>query len=82
MIQLEISPELEERVIVAARARGMEPNAYASQIVTDAVALTTEKPLSKEASVEFLTQMASHAHEMPQLPDSAYTRESFYEDHG
>ena len=38
MIQLEISPELEQRVIVAARARGLDPSVYANQLFSDAVA--------------------------------------------
>jgi hypothetical protein len=37
MIQLEIEPEVEQRIIEAARARGLEPSVYASKILTSAV---------------------------------------------
>ncbi len=84
MIQLEISPELEQRVIVGARARGLEPNAYASQIVSNAVAAdfyTSPKRLSREEFRAAMDRLAELGKVVPPLPDYAFTRESFYEDH-
>jgi len=30
---------------------------------------------------EFLQKMSAHSDKIPQLPDEAFTRESFYQDH-
>ena len=81
MIQLEIEPEVEQRIIEAARARGLEPSAYASKIVSDAVAYTAPKLVTDEEFRASLDRLAERGKNLPRLPDYAYTRESFYEDH-
>jgi hypothetical protein len=81
MIQLEIDSEVEQRLVEAARARGLEPNVYASKIVSDAVAYTSPKQLSNEEFRTILDRFAERGKNLPRLPDYAYSRESFYEDH-
>jgi hypothetical protein len=81
MIQLDIDPEVEKRIVEAAQARGLDPSAYASKVLTDAVAFTTAKHLSKSEFEDFLDAMLIDPDKAPKLPDYAYTRESFYEDH-
>ena len=81
MIQLDIDPEVEKRIVEAVRARGLEPSVYASKIVADAVAYTSPKHLSQKEFDDFLDAMVIDPDKAPMLPDYAYTRESFYEDH-
>lgn len=39
-------------------------------------------PLGEKMDIEtFLTEMAANSEKLPQLPDEAFTRESFYQDH-
>lgn len=83
MIQLQISPEVEQQVVLAARARGLEPDAFVSQLVTDAVANyhTTKRRLTPDEFRASLDRLAELGKGIPALPDYAFTRESFYEDH-
>ena len=82
MVQLELAPDVEERLQKAAEARGLKPNEYAAQVIAAAVPpVLVEKHLTKEQMRAFLDGMAVHSDKLPVLPDYAYTRESFYEDH-
>jgi hypothetical protein len=81
MVQLELAPDVEERLQKAAEARGLRPEVYAAQLIHSAVSVLPEKHLSLEEMQRFLDGMAVHSDKLPVLPDHAYTRESFYEDH-
>jgi hypothetical protein len=81
MIQLDIDPEIERRLVEAARARGLEPAAYASKILTDAVAYTSPKHLTAEEFEAAMNELAKYSTKIPDLPDDAYSRESIYRDH-
>jgi hypothetical protein len=90
MLHVDLAPEIEKRLVEAARAEGLAPEAYASRLIaatidapTDAriEALTSEKHLSQEELDAVLDRLASRGHNLPNLPDEAYTRESFYQDH-
>jgi hypothetical protein len=81
MLHVELAPDIEKRLIEAARAEGIEPSAYASRLIARTIALTSEKHLSKEELDAALARLASHSDKIPDLPDEAYTRESFYQDH-
>ena len=81
MIQLNIDAEVEQRVVQAALARGIEPSAYISQIVAEAVAFTSPRHLNDEEFRRVLDRLAARGGGIPSLPDSAYSRESIYGDH-
>jgi hypothetical protein len=94
MLQVELAPEIEKRLVAAARAEGLEPAAYASRLISATInarinarinapidVLTSEKHLSQEELDAVLDRLASRGDNMPDLPDEAYTRESFYQDH-
>ena len=81
MIQIELSPEMEERLADAARARGLQPDDYASQIIASSVRLTEQKQPSAEDLERFFVALATHSTKIPDLPDEAYSRESIYQDH-
>ena len=82
MLHVELAPDIERRLVEAARAEGLEPEAYASRLIASTIAArTSEKHLSKEELDAALARLASRGDNMPHLPDEAYTRESFYQDH-
>jgi hypothetical protein len=82
MLHVELAPDIEKRLIEAARAEGLEPDAYAARLIASTIAARTrDKHLSKEELERFFSGMARHSDKIPDLPDEAYTRESFYQDH-
>jgi hypothetical protein len=82
MLHIELAPEIEKRLVDAARAEGLEPEAYASRLIASTMAArTSEKHLSQEELERLLDSLARHSDKIPDLPDEAYTRESFYQDH-
>jgi hypothetical protein len=46
------------------------------------VQTTSSAPAERKMDMEaFIRGMAAHSDKIPQLPDEAFTRESFYQDH-
>jgi hypothetical protein len=81
MIQLNIDPEVERRLIDAAAERGLDAAAYAGKIVADAVEHASPKRLASPDLEHFLDSIVMRRDQAPDLPAFAYTRQSFYEDH-
>jgi hypothetical protein len=86
MLYVELAPEIEKRLVAAARAEGLAPETYASRLIAASIdartdALISEKHLSQEELDAVLDRLASRGDNMPHLPDEAYTRESLYQDH-
>jgi hypothetical protein len=81
MIQVQVSPETEQRLGEAARARGIPLAEYASQIITSSFACLEDKSPTPEELEEFFVHVAAHANAVPDLSDDAYSRESIYQDH-
>lgn len=84
MIQIELRPEVEARLAAEAQARGVDIEAYVESLLEQAI--TTNPPLpprtrTQEEMAAFYDAMAAHTDKIPQLPDEAFTRESFYQDH-
>jgi hypothetical protein len=79
-VQVEIPDELAAQV----QARGLTPENYVRSLV-DQAARTAPVPLApakpRRNMEEFFRVMAAHSDKIPQLPDEAFTRESFYQDH-
>lgn len=81
-IQVELSPETEARLSAAAKARGVAIERYAERLLHDAVTSTATGTgkLTVEEFHKMLQEIAEGAEKLPQLPTSAFSRESFYED--
>jgi hypothetical protein len=81
---MQITIEIPDELAAKAQARGLTPERYVEALVEDA-ARTAPLPLppAKPSSdmETFLREMAAHSDKIPQLPDEAFTRESFYQDH-
>jgi hypothetical protein len=83
MIQIELRPEIEARLAAEAQARGVEVRTYVESLIEQAVSASTSashQPTSEEMRV-FFQAMAANSAKIPQLPDEAFQRESFYQDH-
>ncbi|MGH9397920.1 MAG: hypothetical protein ACRD18_13850 [Terriglobia bacterium] len=84
MIQIHLQPEVETKLVAEAQARGLSPESYVEQLITE----QTSKPQAQADSADrlaslekFFEEMAAHSDKIPHLPDEAFTRESFYQDH-
>ncbi len=81
MIQIELKPEVEAQLLAEAKTKCMEPSVYAANIIESAYPHRHRMPrLSrKPAEVrEWLDSLTQFSDRIPQLPDEAFTRESFY----
>lgn len=84
MIQIELKPEIEARLVADAQAEGVEPSVYAGSMIervyvrVNGARRPSRKPEEVRAWLDSLTQFSD---KIPQLPDEAFTRESFYQDH-
>jgi hypothetical protein len=83
MIQIELKPEIEAQLLAEAKAKGMEPSVYAANIIESAYAhryrmsRLSRNPAEIRVWLDSLTQFSD---KIPQLPEEAFTRESFYQD--
>jgi len=81
---MRITIEIPDELAAKAEARGLTPKSYVEALIEDA-ARTAPLPLPPaKPSIDmktFLREMAANSDKIPQLPDEAFTRESFYQDH-
>lgn len=81
---MQITVEIPDDFAAQVKARGMSPEEYVRNLVHDAVRATptaAEPPRPKRDMEAFFTEMAANSDKIPVLPDEAFTRESFYQDH-
>jgi hypothetical protein len=79
-VMIEISDELAAR----AQARGLTPESFVRSLIDEAerTAPTPLPPAKPKMDMEkFFKAMSAYSDKIPQLPDEAFTRESFYQDH-
>ncbi|MGI8770662.1 MAG: hypothetical protein ACR2JE_04430 [Acidobacteriaceae bacterium] len=80
-VQLELSPELEARLVREAEAHGTKPEEYAQRLLDESLPYEPRKERSQLGIEEFLRAMAEGSEKLPDLPNEAFTRESIYKDH-
>jgi len=81
---MQITVEIPDEFSALAQARGLTPESYVRSLVDKVVGSTPapRPPVEPRMSMaEFLRKMAAFPEDVPQLPDEAFTRESFYQDH-
>jgi hypothetical protein len=84
MIQIELRPEVEARLTAEAHAKGIELRVYVEGLIEEAISTQTSQDRRQPTSEEmrdFFQKMAANSEKIPQLPDEAFERESFYQDH-
>jgi hypothetical protein len=81
-IQIELNPEMMERLAAEAEAEGVALEEYAERLLREAIATHAEPQgqLSVAELHAMLDQIAEDSEKLPKVPTSAFTRESFYED--
>lgn len=81
-LQVEVSPEIEARIVAEAQARGVSAENYALGLLEQALANPANPPskLTVEKFHAMLSGLAEGSERLPELPTDSFTRESFYED--
>jgi hypothetical protein len=81
---MQITIEIPDELAAKAQARGLTPERYVEALVEDAARSAPQPVHLREPRMsmpEFVRAMAANSDKIPQLPDEAFTRESFYQDH-
>jgi len=83
-LSMQITVTIPDEFAAQVKARGLSPESYVESLIDDAARVATAvlppaKP--KMDMEEFFQAMAAYSDKIPQLPDEAFTRESFYQDH-
>jgi len=78
---MQITVTIPDEFVAQVKARGLEPQSFGQNVIDDALR-RTPKPLPlgkpKMDMQTFLREMTAFSDKIPQLPDEAFTRESFY----
>jgi hypothetical protein len=86
---MQITVEIPDELAAQVEARGLTLENYVRNLVNNAAIkdAAREAPLPlppAKPNIDmktFLREMATYSDKIPQLPDEAFTRESFYQDH-
>lgn len=81
---MQITVEIPDEFAAQVKSRGLSPESYVRSLIEDAIRSTPVAygSASQKMDIEtFLQAMAAHSEKIPVLPDEAFTRESFYQDH-
>ena len=78
-ITLDLGPDVEMTLAAQARARGISLNDYLQSVIEDLAraGAAHHSPRDIEETLELLAEMGRG---LPQLPSSAFSRESIYQD--
>jgi hypothetical protein len=81
---MQVTVTIPDEVVTQARARGLTPESYVEKLVVDTVRMDTAAKEQRDRTSDmntFFLEMAANSEKIPQLPDEAFTRGSFYRDH-
>jgi len=79
-VTLELRPELEQRIAVEARARGLTIEAYLTAVIEEATLPATPHGSTLEQFEADMDALAEGSDQLPVLPPEAFTREVIYAD--
>jgi hypothetical protein len=80
-IQIELTPETEARLTAEAQVKGIPIEEHVSKLLQSGL-IPPPAPSGKmtvEEAHKMLDEMAAGSENLPKLPTSAFSRESFYE---
>jgi hypothetical protein len=83
---MQITIEIPDELAAQAQARGLTLEVYVRSLIEGAAGsrplpLPIPRHLPRIDTETFLSNMAKYSEKIPQLPEEAFTRESFYQDH-
>ena len=81
-LQVKLNPEMEARLVAQARTQGLSLEQVAQRLLQEALSSRTgpQGNLTVEEFHAMLGALAAGSEELPNLPTTSFTRESFYED--
>jgi len=79
-ITLDLGPDVEMTLAAQARATGISLNDYLQSVIEDLARAGAAHPVSPRDIEETLDLLAEMGRGLPQLPSSAFIRESIYQD--
>jgi hypothetical protein len=81
-ITLEIAPEIQDELNRRAIADGSQVEVYAANLLAASIKGSPNLREITEGRIDItLSEMAQFSNSIPVLPESAFTRESIYQDH-
>jgi len=82
VLQIELDPATEARLIADAEAWGVSPEEHAGSLLRSSIPAYAAGTgiLTPDSLKKMLTEMAKGSEKLPVLPPEATDRESFYED--
>jgi hypothetical protein len=80
---MQVTVNTPDELAAQVRARGISPEKFVDGLIEDAAraAQNGSSTLPQRGLREFFSELRTHSSKIPQLPDEAFTRESFYQDH-
>ena len=80
---MQVTVTIPDELAAQVRARGMSPEGFVNRLIAEAsqAAKNGSAPPGSRDLADFFAQMGSNSEKIPQLPDEAFTRESFYGEH-
>jgi hypothetical protein len=79
---MQITVDIPDQVAEKAAALGVSVEEYVNDLLTrESAPIAMPKVLTREEVRAWLDRLAQFSDQIPQLPDEAFTRESFYQDH-
>ncbi len=83
MIQVQLRPETEARLIAEAEAHGIDLAEYAGTMLEKAISPTGADlaPRTQEEITDWLDSLAQFSDKIPPMPSETFSREWIYQDH-
>jgi len=82
---MQVTVNIPDELAAQAIAKGSTPESFVEKLIAEKVAAVEDQPTRKKlTSEEFdavLDSLAKYSDKIPNLPDEAFTRASFYQDH-
>jgi len=79
---MQVTVDIPDDFAAQIEASGHTPEGYIRSLIEDAVRSAAIPPARPKMGMpEFVRAMSANSERIPQLPDEAFTRESFYQDH-
>ena len=80
-VRLELNPDVEAALTAQARAKGVPLDVYVRNVIEDLARAEASRPASLPDLAAPLDALAGMGSGRPQVPSSAFRRESIYRDH-
>ena len=81
---MQVTVEIPDELATQAKARGLTPEVDVRSLISKAIGVfpVPLPPHEPRMSMgEFIEAMSAYSDKIPQLPDEAFNRESFYQEH-